>query len=104
MKTRMVSVPIMADGQVLGYVVTRLQFSADYRRLKPARCSRKPFVADEAFQAHLRYDAGRHQNRSQAGAAGADGEYREPASIRGLAAMLSETFLSTVGPIFRSKT
>ena len=49
-KTRMVSVPIMADGQVLGYVVTRLQFSAFIDELKTSTVQPEPFVADEAFK------------------------------------------------------
>jgi hypothetical protein len=50
MKTRMVSVPIMADGQVLGYVVARMQFSAITEELKTSTVQPEPFVADEAFK------------------------------------------------------
>ena len=50
MKTRMVSVPVMVDGEVLGYVVTRLQFSAVTDELKSSTIQPEPFVADEAFK------------------------------------------------------
>lgn len=50
MKTRMVSVPVMSDGQVLGYVVARLQFSAVTEELKASTVQPEPFVADEAFK------------------------------------------------------
>ena len=50
MKTRMVSVPVMSDGQVLGYVVARLQFSAFTEELKASTVQPEPFVADEAFK------------------------------------------------------
>jgi hypothetical protein len=49
-KTRMVSVPIMSSGEVLGYVVTRLQFSAFADELKSSTVQPEPFVADEAFK------------------------------------------------------
>lgn len=50
MKTRMVSVPVLADGQVLGYVVTRLQFTADTELLKETAVQPESFVSDEAFK------------------------------------------------------
>jgi len=50
MKTRMVSVPILSEGQVLGYVVTRLQFTADSDLLKSSTVQPEAFVADEAFR------------------------------------------------------
>jgi hypothetical protein len=50
LKTRMVSVPVLADGQVLGYVVTRLQFSADSDLLKTISVQPEAFVSDEAFK------------------------------------------------------
>ena len=46
----MVSVPVMSDGQVLGYVVTRLQFAAVTEELKDSTVQPEPFVADEAFK------------------------------------------------------
>ncbi len=49
-KTHMVSVPILADGQVLGYVVTRLQFTADADLMKTSLVQPEAFVADEAFR------------------------------------------------------
>ncbi len=50
MKTHMVSVPILRDGEVLGYVVTRLQFTADSELVKASSLQPDVFVADEAFR------------------------------------------------------
>lgn len=50
MKTGMVSVPILTDGQVLGYIVTRLQFVADMDLVKLSSVQPNVFVADEAFR------------------------------------------------------
>lgn len=50
LKAPMVSVPILSDGQVLGYVVTRLQFTADFDLLKESSVQPEAFVADEAFR------------------------------------------------------
>jgi flagellar basal body-associated protein FliL len=50
MKTRMVSVPILANGEVLGYVVTRMQFTADSDLVKASSVPPDAFVADEAFR------------------------------------------------------
>jgi hypothetical protein len=50
LKTPMVSVPILSDGQVLGYVVTRLQFAADSALAKQSSIQPEAFVADEAFR------------------------------------------------------
>jgi hypothetical protein len=50
MKTRMVSIPILTDGEVLGYVVTRLQFVADTDLAKLSSIQPDVFVADEAFR------------------------------------------------------
>jgi flagellar basal body-associated protein FliL len=49
LKTHMVSVPILMDGQVLGYVVARMQFTADIEQLKTS-VQPDAFVADEAFK------------------------------------------------------
>jgi hypothetical protein len=49
-KTHMVSVPLLADGQVIGYVVTRLQFVADMDLVKLSSVQPDVFVADEAFR------------------------------------------------------
>ena len=46
----MVSVPILLDGQVLGYVVTRLRFAADSELVKESSIQPEAFVADEAFR------------------------------------------------------
>jgi hypothetical protein len=50
MKTRMVSVPLLSNGEVLGYIVTRLQFVADMSVAKPGSVQPELFVADEAFR------------------------------------------------------
>lgn len=50
LRTPMVSVPILLDGQVLGYVVTRLRFAADSELVKESSIQPEAFVADEAFR------------------------------------------------------
>jgi flagellar basal body-associated protein FliL len=50
MKTHMISVPILTDGQVLGYVVARLQFTADADLIKASSVQPEAFVADQAFR------------------------------------------------------
>jgi hypothetical protein len=50
MKTNMVSVPILMNGEVLGYIVTRLQFTADADLAKLSSVQPEAFVADEAFR------------------------------------------------------
>jgi hypothetical protein len=50
LRTPMVSVPVLSDGQVLGYVVTRLQFTADSELVKESSVQPEAFVADEAFR------------------------------------------------------
>lgn len=50
MKTRMVSVPLLSNSEVIGYVVTRLQFVADMDLVKLSTVQPEVFVADEAFR------------------------------------------------------
>lgn len=50
LKTPMVSVPVLSDGQVLGYIVTRLQIAADSDLVKESSVQPEAFVADEAFR------------------------------------------------------
>lgn len=50
MRTRMVSVPLLSNGEVLGYIVTRLQFLADMNLVKLSTVQPEVFVADEAFR------------------------------------------------------
>ena len=50
MKTRMVSVPLLSNGEVLGYVVTRLEFVADMGLANLSTVQPEVFVADEAFR------------------------------------------------------
>src|SRR5690606_12371366 len=49
-KTRLISVPVIADGEVQGYVVTQLAFAVDASLLK--RLSAKPdlILVDEAIK------------------------------------------------------
>jgi hypothetical protein len=61
-RTRMVSVPIMSDGEVLGYVVTRLKFNASLDELTGSSIKPEPFVADEAFK--LIYETGPKEVRA----------------------------------------
>ncbi len=50
MKTNMISVPILTNGEVLGYIVARLQFTADADLVKLSSVQPEAFVADEAFR------------------------------------------------------
>jgi hypothetical protein len=50
LKTRMVSVPLLSNGEIMGYVVTRLQFVADTDLAKLSSVQPEVFVADEAFR------------------------------------------------------
>ncbi|MDX2266256.1 MAG: hypothetical protein NW215_14945 [Hyphomicrobiales bacterium] len=44
------SVPIIADGKIQGYIVARLSFSADGARGKTAPAALDAFLSDEAFR------------------------------------------------------
>jgi hypothetical protein len=46
----MVSVPILTNGEVMGYVVTRMQFTVDSELVKLSTIQPEVFVADEAFR------------------------------------------------------
>jgi hypothetical protein len=50
MKTRMVSVPLLSDGEIIGYIITRLQFVADTDLAKLSTVQPDAFVADAAFR------------------------------------------------------
>jgi hypothetical protein len=49
-KLRMISVPIIAAGDIEGYVVTRLAYTAHAAELKAAVLKPDDFVADEVFR------------------------------------------------------
>jgi hypothetical protein len=49
-KTRVINVPMIADGSVQGYVVTQLVFTADAKVLRQLPVPPEPFVIDEAFR------------------------------------------------------
>jgi hypothetical protein len=49
-KTRMISVPILADGGIRGYVVAQFAFTAPAKLMKELAVKPDLFVLDEAFQ------------------------------------------------------
>jgi hypothetical protein len=50
-KTRVISVPIVADGTVQGYVVAQFSYVIDSKALKQVPVPPEVFVLDEAFRA-----------------------------------------------------
>jgi hypothetical protein len=49
-KLQPITVPMIADGTVKGYVLARLVFTADARALREFPLEPEPFVLDEAFR------------------------------------------------------
>lgn len=49
-RTKMISVPIIADGAIQGYVVTQLTFSIDTNLLKQVTIKPEAILMDEAFK------------------------------------------------------
>ena len=49
-KLEPLTVPMIADGMVQGYVLARLVFTADAGALRQLKVEPEPFVADEAFR------------------------------------------------------
>ncbi|MGP9813350.1 hypothetical protein ACTZWT_17730 [Rhodopseudomonas sp. NSM] len=49
-KTKVVNVPMIAEGRVQGYVVAQLAFTADAKVLRQLPVPPEPFVVDEAFR------------------------------------------------------
>lgn len=49
-KTRMISVPIIRQNDILGYIVARLEFVVDAALLKANGIPAESYVADEAFK------------------------------------------------------
>ena len=50
-KTRAISVPMITDGKVRGYVVAQFVYTIDSTTLKELAIPPNPFVVDEAFRA-----------------------------------------------------
>ena len=50
LRTRMISVPVVADGGIRGYVVAQFAFTAPAKLLKHLPIKPDMFVVDEAFQ------------------------------------------------------
>jgi hypothetical protein len=49
-KTKVINVPMIADGGVQGYIVTQLVFTADAKVLRQLPVPPEAFVVDEAFR------------------------------------------------------
>jgi len=49
-KTRVINVPMIAEGSVQGYVVTQLAFAADAKMLRQLTVSPEAYVVAEAFR------------------------------------------------------
>jgi hypothetical protein len=49
-KTRVINVPMIAEGSVQGYVVARLVFTADAKVLRKLPVPPEAFIVDEAFR------------------------------------------------------
>ncbi|MES2029322.1 MAG: hypothetical protein V4477_09120 [Pseudomonadota bacterium] len=49
-KTKVLNVPMIADGSVQGYIVTQIVFTADAQVLRRLPVPPEPFVVDEAFR------------------------------------------------------
>ena len=49
-KTKVINVPMIADGSVQGYIVAQLVFTADAKVLRQLPVPPEPFVVDEAFR------------------------------------------------------
>lgn len=50
LKTRMISVPIIANNDVQGFLITRIEFVADAEMVKSRQIPAESFVSDEAFK------------------------------------------------------
>lgn len=57
LRTKTISVPMLAAGQVNGYVVARFELSADSEKLSSSGASPETLVADEAFKLIYSRDA-----------------------------------------------
>lgn len=50
LRTKTISVPMLLDGQVRGYVVSRFEFTADTAKISLSGATPESLVADEAFK------------------------------------------------------
>ena len=50
LSTKTISVPMLLDGQVRGYVVSRFEFTADTSKISSSGATPESLVADEAFK------------------------------------------------------
>lgn len=50
LKSEMTSVPIMRNGEVIGYLILQLSFAADRRLLEEQKLDPVPFMVDAAFR------------------------------------------------------
>lgn len=50
LRTKTISVPMLLEGQVRGYVVSRFEFTADSAKLSSTGATPESLVADEAFK------------------------------------------------------
>lgn len=50
LKSEMTSVPIMRNGEVIGYLILQLSFAADRRLLEERKLDPLPFMVDAAFR------------------------------------------------------
>lgn len=50
LRTKTISVPMLLDGQVRGYVVSRFEFTADPSKMSSTGATPESLIADEAFK------------------------------------------------------
>jgi hypothetical protein len=50
LKSEMTSVPVMRNGEVIGYLILQLSFAADRRLLEQQKLDPLPFMVDAAFR------------------------------------------------------
>ena len=53
LKSEMTSIPVMRDGEVIGYLILQLSFAADRRLLAERKLDPLPFMMDAAFRVVL---------------------------------------------------
>jgi hypothetical protein len=53
LKSEMTSIPVMRDGEVIGYLILQLSFAADRRLLAERKLDPLPFMMDAAFRVGL---------------------------------------------------
>lgn len=50
LKSEMTNVPVMRNGEVIGYLILQLSFAADRRQLEEQKLDPLPFMVDAAFR------------------------------------------------------